>query len=417
MTQLEIAVDGDESSVATAALEAGVAVVQAAVREWAAELRKAVADQATAPIPLDPPTQAQTPRSAALITDEEAMSAGGAAALDDANVEDVPRADEEGEGEEEPPFTEEEVVQMVEEVAAKLRESFPGEEGERQVAELDEELGKTDDLQEQGRMLVDVMDYLQNPPEEEGQEEGGEEDDLPYPGEAGLEELWKEVCNLCNEDDIDRLENELKGKAGEEQWNILLDVRDYLLNGDEEEQAAYGEWQPSLGELEKEWKLMLARVPADEVDEVQVDWQKASEEDKKRMVWDVRKFLEQQDAEQDGSDAPGANPPPKGPPKGPAMDDPEMGRNEVRRRGARRGPDYEANYEYGFDGDKGRDGGEWDEYYNKEVKRAQKGKTPLLLVGGVTVLLGTLAVVLTATAFAEEDESVFSSAMRLLRLS
>ena len=186
---------------------------------------------------------------------------------------------------------------MLEEVKAALREAFPGEEGDQQVAELEEEIGKTGDVQEKGRMLMDVMDYLQNPPDDKGEEgaaDEGEEGDPPYPGEEGLQALWKEVTELCNEEDIDRLEDELKGKSGEEQWNILLDVRDYLLNGDEEEQQAFGEWNPSTSELESEWKQMLKRVPPEEVKEVKEDWKGASPEDKKRMVWDVRKFLEQQ---------------------------------------------------------------------------------------------------------------------------
>jgi hypothetical protein len=186
---------------------------------------------------------------------------------EDDDVEDVPHPDDqEGEGEEEP-FAEDEVAQMLQEVKDALLEAYPGEEGEQQVQELEEELEKTQvvpsvdtgeglvsvcvvcvvsvvwevvrrerapggyldtctrvlemdrgaphwalmrqDLQEQGRMLMDVMDYLQNPPEEgeEGAdpgEEGAEGDDPPYPGEEGLQELWKEVTELCNEEDIDR---------------------------------------------------------------------------------------------------------------------------------------------------------------------------------------------------------------------
>ena len=40
---------------------------------------------------------------------------------------------------------------------------------------------------------------------------------------------------MCNEEDVERLEEELKGKPPEEQWKLLLDVREYLLNVDEEE--------------------------------------------------------------------------------------------------------------------------------------------------------------------------------------
>jgi len=402
-------------------------LVLSAVREWASELRKAVGADLES-IPLDPPTESQTPRAAALISDEEAMSATGAAARDEAeddDVEDVPHPDDqEGEGEEEP-FAEDEVAQMLQEVKDALLEAYPGEEGEQQVQELEEELGKTQDLQEQGRMLMDVMDYLQNPPEEgeEGAdpgEEGAEGDDPPYPGEEGLQELWKEVTELCNEEDIDRLEEELKDKKGEDQWNILLDVRDYLLNGDEEEQNAFAEWQPSPVELEQEWKQMLKRVPKEEIKDVQEDWKGASFEDKKRMVWDVRKFLEQQEEEPApaGPGAPPKGPPPKsGPP--PSVDDPEIGssRSEVRRRGARRGAEYEYNYEYDVPGGKDNDGGEWDDYYNKEAKRSKRSGSRTLVITAGVLLLGGLVVMLTAAVVAEEDESVTRSALRLLRLA
>eukprot|EP00966_Prymnesium_polylepis_P299888 6930517-Prymnesium_polylepis.1 len=164
---------------------------------------------------------------------------------------------------------------------------------------------------------------------------------------------------------------------------------------------------------------MLKRVPKDEVKEVQEDWKGAGFDDKKRMVWDVRKFLEQQDAEEEDDEPaskgapPKGKPPPKGPP--PAIDDPEMGRNEVRRRGARRGAEYEYNYEYDVPGGKDHDSGEWDDYYSKEAKRAKRGRSPLMIAGGV-LMLGTLTVALTAAVTAEEDESVTLSAMRLLRL-
>ena len=58
-------------------------------------------------------------------------------------------------------------------------------------------------MQERGRILLDVMDYLQNPDAAEDEEEatagGGkdgsaEQDEAlpPYPGQKGLEELWNE---------------------------------------------------------------------------------------------------------------------------------------------------------------------------------------------------------------------------------
>ena len=44
-------------------------------------------------------------------------------------------------------------------------------------------------------------------------------------------------------------------------------------------------------ELEEEWRRLMARVPKEEADEVAGDFDLASADEKKRMVWDVRKFL------------------------------------------------------------------------------------------------------------------------------
>lgn len=299
---------------------------------------------------------------------------------------------------------------MTDEVKQALREAFPGEEGENHVKELEDELQKAEDLQEKGRMLMDVMDYLQNPP---GDGDGDQDDGAdypPYPGEKGLQELWNEVIELCNDEDVDRLEEELKDKSNEDQWATLLDVRDYLLNGDEEEQKAFAEWKPTLNELESEWKQMVKLIPADEVKAVQEDWKVADQDEKKRMVWDVRKFLEQQEA--DAADAKGSPSKADRPPMPPtqSIEDPEMGRSEVRRRGGRRGTDYN----YGYD-DKDDDSGEWDDYYSKEARRSKRGRSPVLIVAGV-MLLGSLTVLLTAAATADEEESVTMSAMRLLRM-
>lgn len=59
------------------------------------------------------------------------------------DVEDVPHPEDREEGGEDEPFTEEEVEQMLLEVKDALLEAYPGEEGEQQVQELEEELGKT----------------------------------------------------------------------------------------------------------------------------------------------------------------------------------------------------------------------------------------------------------------------------------
>merc|ERR1740117_205305 len=98
------------------------------------------------------------------------------------------------------------------------------------------------------------------------------------------------------------------------------------------------------------------------------------------------------------------------------MEEEQAGRkSEVRRRGARRGEEYERNYEYGFDQNE-QDGGEWDDYYSKEAKRSRGGRRSVLIVVGVVMLLAVLTLLLTATVMAEDDEPVLQSALRLLRL-
>ena len=62
----------------------GAAAVRAAVQAWGHALARTVREDSTRlAVPVDPPTEAQAPR-AALISEEEAMSACGAAALDEA---------------------------------------------------------------------------------------------------------------------------------------------------------------------------------------------------------------------------------------------------------------------------------------------------------------------------------------------
>ena len=401
---------GDGAAVSAALEESGGAdAIRGAVREWATSVRKAVSDN-LASVPLDPPSTSRTPRAAALISEEESMSAGGAGELDD-GIEEIPHPDDatggEGEGEEEPPFEEEEVVEMYQSAREMLREVVDESEVDAQLKELDGELaGK--DLQERGRILVDVLNYLEGGGEEEEGEEGGEgdpnadpdggaEDDLdaeyePYRGEAELQKLWAEVVGLCASEDVPRLEEEVKGKAPEEQWRVLQDVRTYLLEGDDDEQAAFDEWQPTIGDLDAEWAALMERVPPEEAAEVAEDYRRADPNEKKRMVWDVRKFLDDADEGEEGDEGDegeggGAAPPsagggaakpaasaPRPPPPRPPTDAELGGKSEVRRRGrggAGGGRDYEARMEYGFDADGGaaRDSGEWDEYYNKELRR------------------------------------------------
>ena len=221
-----------------------------------------------------------------------------------------------------------------------------------------------------------------------------------------------------------RAHQEVKDKAPEEQWRILLEVREYLLEGDEEERQAFESWAPTEADLDAEWRGLMARVPPDEAAEVTPDYEKAAPDDKKRMVWDVRKFLDEQEgeegeegAEPTSASGPGARPPP--PPPRPPTDAELGGRNEVRRRGgATRGRDYERTMECGFDSGT-HEGGDWDDYYSKEGRGGRKsggGLSPMLM-GGPCLLLGSLALLLTATAFADEDESVAAAALRLLHLA
>ena len=95
------------------------------------------------------------------------------------------------------------------------------EEYNQFLSELDGELQENKDLQEQGHILLDVLEYLQNPEEGEegapegdegeerelergggdeggGEEDDGEEGDEPYPGEEGLQELWKELQDVLH---------------------------------------------------------------------------------------------------------------------------------------------------------------------------------------------------------------------------
>ena len=80
-------------------------------------------------------------------------------------------------------------------------------------AELDAELAGRD-VQERGRVLVDVLEYLRNPqeaPEEGEEEEEGDAqngaDDLDpgnYLGPDALRQLLQQVQSLCVEEDLIR---------------------------------------------------------------------------------------------------------------------------------------------------------------------------------------------------------------------
>merc|ERR1719329_53277 len=215
---------------------------------------------------------------------------------------------------------------------------------------------------------------------------------------------------VCSEDDIKRLEEELEGKQPEEQWKILMEVYEDLSEEQEQERQDFEEWSPTKADLENSWKEMMSRVPGEDVEEVQADWKKASFAEKKQMVWDVRKLLDEEGDEDDEDDAPAPGhadapkPPPKAPPppRGGYTDD---SKSEVRRRGGGKSRPEPGDLEYDFE--RAPDGGDWDAYYNKEAKRS-KGGRPYVLIGGSLLLL------LTATLLAEEDQTVMQAAMGLI---
>jgi len=370
-------------------------------------------------------------------------SACCASATLDEEIEDIPRGDEEEEEEEEePPFTEEEVSQMHDEIRELAQQMYTNEDEYTQfLNELDGELAENKDLQEQGHILLDVLEYLQSPEGEEGEEgeegqdqggeaptgaqvqEEGDDEVEPYPGEEGLQELWTELKEVCSEDDVAKLEEELEGKAPEEQWKVLVEVYEYLQEEQEAEQKEFDAWQPTKEDLEVEWKEMMSRVPSEDLDEVQADWGKASAEEKKQMLWDVRKLLDQEEEEEEVEpEQVQRKPPPpsktQAPPSGAARSrgfaDEEAGKSEVRRRGGTRRPEHESDLEYDFE--RAPDGGDWDEYYNKEVRRSKGGRS-FILIGGALLLMLLLALLLTATLLAAEDQSVMQSAMGLLGLT
>ena len=133
----DLEVDFGEVALGEDAAEA----IRGAVREWASSVRKAVNDN-LANLPLDPPATARTPRAAALISEEEAMSAGGSARLDDADdVEDLPHPDDAEEEGEEEPFTEEEVTELYAQAQAMLKEAVEtDQEYDDQMRDLDKEV-------------------------------------------------------------------------------------------------------------------------------------------------------------------------------------------------------------------------------------------------------------------------------------
>ena len=231
-----------------------------------------------------------------------------------------------------------------------------------------------------------------------------------------------------------RLEGELRGKAPEEQWGILVEVRSYLLGeeGEEEEgsmlspedQAQYDAWTPSERQLEREWAQLMSNVPPEEADEVNPDFDRAPYEDRKRMVWDVRQYLaphDEPDLTKPTNPATSSTqkkpPPPPRPPTDAELA--SVGPNEMRRRaGPNRGRDYERAMELGFDSRDADENGFRQDYYGKEKGRRRGGGGSSYLAMGIACMLGTALVLLvSAAALAEDGEPIGESFMRLVRLS
>ena len=74
--------------------------------------------------------------------------------------------------------------------------------------------------------------------------------------------------------------------------------------------------------------------------------------------------------------------------------------------------------EFGLDDEnRTRSGGDWDEYYKKEVARNAGGGRSFLMYGALCLVLLAVLLFGTAMAVAAEDETVTGSAMRLVGLA
>lgn len=331
-------------------------VVQGAVRAWAAAIRRAVASTSSDELEWDssPPTPQSSER------------------------------DNEEEEEQYQPYTEQEVLGLMETARTLLGQKFSAEDAEEQFSELETEVaGK--ELQEKGRVLIDVIAYLQNgePMDEHTRNE-------PYAGPEALQELWEVVGDMCNREDLRVLEEEMRSKPLQEQWNVLLDVRDHF-HGDEDEHEAFGRWEPTEDELEAEWLGLLQHVPAEDSDEVQRSWAEADAESKKSIVWDVRRYVDEQEAESLAE--PDA-----------AEDHEGIGRSELRRRGHTRA------------GGNADEEDEEDDVRRRGSKRVRSRCYCWLTATtiGVAALCGVASLFLTAKALAEESESTWASLARVL---
>ena len=75
-----------------------------------------------------------------------------------------------------------------------------------------------------------------------------------------LMELWKEIQQSVSGDDVAQIEAELKGKAPEAQWAVLLEVASYLQEESSADEAAFAEWMPTAAQIEAEWEELMAQA-------------------------------------------------------------------------------------------------------------------------------------------------------------
>eukprot|EP00967_Tisochrysis_lutea_P108042 scaffold167142_cov30-Tisochrysis_lutea.AAC.3 len=357
LDELEVVVEITEGTAPEDLHSSGCNVVRGAVRAWAAGLRKAVASTESSVIEWDPEQES----------------------------EDMPA---ENKDDDERPYTEAEVMKLMETARELLEQKFSAEDAEEQFKELENEISSKE-LQESGRVLIDVIAFLQNGEQFDSLERDRNE---PYSGPEELEQLWTVVGEMCNEGDLRLLEEEMRSRSPEEQWKVLLDVRDHLLDGDDEEQEAFAQWEPTIEELEEEWLGLLKHVPSEDMEEVQETWANADEDNKKSIVWDVRRYVEDQEAERLA-------------PINPQDAEPSMSRSELRRRGPHARAGREANVEEESPGDSH---AKYDDHHTSGLST--------LAILGIAIIFGCGVFVLTAKALAEEDESTLQSLGRLLHI-
>lgn len=288
-----------------------------------------------------------------------------------------------------------EVARLLDKARVLIAEIMPPDDAEDQINELQDELDNIDDVREQGRVLANVIDYLLTNEEEAADTAYADEGEPPpeYAGEEQLDALWAEVVEMVKEEDLDALEGELKDRLPEEQWRILHDVREFLLSGEAEEQERLAEWNPTEEELEQEWAELIGAEDIDEASNLREDWATANYEQKKAIVWDVRRYLEEEEQAGDEADVVEERIVSEG-----------LAKSEMRNRGRRPAGAVDDDEE-GFD-DKAPRG-----------RGRTRGRPPtVMIIGVLLVALGT-ALVVAASASASEGEPLLQSLLRLVALA